>query len=248
MKFWTIDRTKNITRPYLWEVDIIKGNLDNVSIYPTTTENRPSLALKIVRNNRNSTDVWSTVHVRQDLRGRALDMIFRSQISLWVFPTFPYWYGLDSKNPENTFGIEINDGVNLLWYVFADSPSQIFQLPHHRIVLIQTPLNTWSLREVDIATQFEEAGWKKPESVSFILILGTTWLHPGSWVGYVSGLNVNVNPLQTNTLSSMQVIALLFGDSVIILALVMVTVILQRHKSGSRLVAPRRKVRSRAER
>lgn len=249
MKFWTMDATKNITKPYLWEVDIIKGSPDSVTLYQINYDNRPSLALKIIRSTNSST-IWTTVHVRQDLRGRGLDAIFRSKISLWVFPTFPYWYGQDSKNPENTFGIEINDGTNLLWYVFADAPSQVFQLPHHRIVLIETTLNTWSLREIDIAQQFKEAGWEKPQSLSFILIMGTTWVHPGTWVGYFSSLDVNVGPLQTESLSLAQRVGLLVGDILIILGLAVVTIMLQRNKSqkGLGVGSSRRRGRARSTR
>ncbi len=218
-KFWTLDPTKNLTRPYLWQVDTIKGDFDNVTIYQFNVDNRASLALRLDRNNRNNTGVWTTVHVRQDLRGQGLDAIFRSKISLLVFPTFPYWYDLGSKNPENTFGIEINDGTNLLWYVFADEPSRVFQLPHHRIVLTQTPLNTWSLREIDIAKQYQEAGWETPESISFILILGTTWLHPGDWVGYFSSLSVDVAPLQTESLSLAQRFTIVVADALVIVGL-----------------------------
>ena len=242
MKFLTIDPTKNITKPYLWEVDIIKDSPDNVTVYQINYDNRPSLALKITRS-ENSSTVWTTVHVRQDLRGIGLDAIFRSRVSLWVFPTFPYWYSQDSKNPENTFGIEINDGTNLLWYVFADAPSQIFQLPHHRIVLIQTPLDTWSQREIDIAQQFKEAGWKKPQSLSFILIMGTTWVHPGTWVGYFSDLSVNVGPLQSESLSLTQRVGLLVGDILIISGLAVVTIIFQRNKSQERAGSSKRRGR-----
>ena len=242
MKFLTIDPTKNITKPYLWEVDIIRDSPDNVTVYQINYDNRPSLALKITRS-ENSSTVWTTVHVRQDLRGIGLDAIFRSRVSLWVFPTFPYWYSQDSKNPENTFGIEINDGTNLLWYVFADAPSQIFQLPHHRIVLIQTPLDTWSQREIDIAQQFKEAGWKKPQSLSFILIMGTTWVHPGTWVGYFSDLSVNVGPLQSESLSLTQRVGLLVGDILIISGLAVVTIIFQRNKSQERAGSSKRRGR-----
>lgn len=247
MKFWTIDATKNITRPYLWELDIIKDTPDNVSIYQVNYENLQSVAFKIIRS-ENSATVWTTVHVRQDLRGIALSAVFRSKISLWVFPTFPYWYNPDSKNPENTFGIEINDGTNLLWYVFADAPSQVFQLPHHRIVLIQTPLNTWSQREIDIADQFKQAGWETPQSLSFILIMGTTWVHPGTWIGYFSGLSVDVGPLQTETLSLTQQLGLLAGDVVIILGLIALAIILQRRKAQVRVSGSRSRGRGRFSR
>ena len=202
MKFWTFDPATNSTEPYLWQIDVIKNPADNVSVYRTVVANRSGVALWVYRSNENGSSVFTTVHLRQDLHGQALDTAFNSTISLWVFPTFSYWYDLRYKNPENVFGIEINDGVNLVWYVFADDQSQVFQFPHHRIVVIQTPLHVWSYRTINIAHEYAEAGWKKPESLSFILILGTTNIYPGNWVGYFSGLSVQTALQRTQTLST----------------------------------------------
>jgi len=233
-KFWTYDPAKNVTRPYLWEVDLIQGPLDNATVYEFNVEGRPSVALRVFRTNENNTSVWTTVHLRQDLRGQGLEAIFRSKISLWVYPTFPYWYNPESKNPENVFGVEINDGTNLLWYVFSDQPSQVFQLPRHRIVLVQTPLNQWSLREVDIAQQYREAGWPKPQSISFILIAGTTWLRPGSWVGYASGMKVDVGPLETQALNTVQKLYVVTVDAALVAGLVAMAAFLPKPKQEAR--------------
>lgn len=235
MKFWTLDSASNTTKPYLWQVDIIKGPLDNVSTYQFDVQGRSAIALRVERSNQNNTSVWTTLHVRQDLNGQGLDALFRSRISLSVFPTFPYLYDNSSHNPENAFGVEMNDGTNLVWFIFADEPSQVFQLPHHRIVLTQTPLNTWSLREIDVARQYEEAGWSKPQSLSFILLLGTTRVHPGNWVGYVSGLTVDVGPLQTESLSSTQQLTVLAIDGVAILAITAIAISFHMRKGEGKV-------------
>jgi len=242
LKFWTRDPVNNITKPYLWDVDLIKGTTDNVSIYPTSYDGRQSMATRIIRQ-QNSSTVWATVHVRQDLRGSGLSAILRSRISLWVYPTFQYWYDQNSKNPEGVFGVEINDGTNLLWYVFADGLTQTFQLPRHRIVLIQTPLKEWSLRQIDIADQYRQAGWGSPQSLSFILIMGITAGHPGDWVGYFSGLRVDVGPLQTQPLSFTQQLGLLFADIFIIGGLLATTAIPPKRRAQNGAASPKRRRR-----
>ena len=227
-KLWTFDPAKNISKPYLWDVDIIKGPPDNVSIFQANVQDQAAIGLRLDRVNQNNSDVWTTLHIRQDLHGQALDAVFRSEISLMVFPTFHLWFDPNTHSPENAFGIEINDGTNLLWFVFADGPTETFQLPHHRIVLTQTPLNEWSTRTVDIATQWKDAGWTEPESLSFILILGTTLLHPGTWVGYFSNLSVNVAPYQAENLSSGARLAIIIVDAVVILGLASITLLIER--------------------
>jgi hypothetical protein len=228
MKLWTFDPVTNLTVPYLWQLDEIKGPSDNVSLYSTTVADRSAVGLYVYRSNQNSSSVWTTIHVRQDLKGQALNVAFNSRISLWVFPTFTYWYDLQSKNPENAYGIEINDGVNLVWYVFADEPNQTFQLPHHRIVVQQTQLNTWSYRSINIAREYQLAGWPEPESLSFILIVGTTRIHPGTWVGYFAGINVQTAPSHAQSLPNSTVLSLFLGDGVAILVLTSVTILKQR--------------------
>jgi len=230
MKFWTVDPTKNILTPYLWTIDLIQGPTDNVSVYQTQIADRPATALRVLRTNTNNSQVWTTVHVRQDLRGQALAEVFRSNVTIGVFPTFPYWYNNASNNPETAFGVEINDGTNLVWYIFADQPTQVFQLPHHRIILTQTPLNTWSTREIDIASQFAAAGWAMPQTISFTLILGTTWLHPGDWVGYFTGLTVNVAPYPTQSLSQTQTLTVLSIDATVIILLATAVAVVQKRK------------------
>ena len=219
MQFWTVDPTKNITTPYLWTIDLIQGQTDNISVYKATVDDHNAIALRVERSNPNNSQIWTTVHVRQDLRGQALDSIFFANITLDVYPTFQYLYDANTKNPENTFGVEINDGTNLVWYVFADEPSETFQLPHHRIMLIQTPLNVWSGREINIANDYAAAGWRKPLSISFTLILGTTWLHLGNWVGYFSDLSVAVPTLQTQGLSISETATVVSANVVVVIFL-----------------------------
>ncbi|HXZ91057.1 MAG TPA: hypothetical protein VEG61_08340, partial [Candidatus Dormibacteraeota bacterium] len=89
-------------------------------------------------------------------------------------------------------------------------------------------------REIDIASQYEAAGWQMPESISFTLILGTTWLHPGNWVGYFSGLSVDVAPLQTQSLSPTQTLTVLIFDAVIIMLLGILVVSYGKRKKGER--------------
>jgi len=232
MDYWTIDPTKNITTPYLWTIDLIEGPTDNASVYQAAVAGRSGIALRVVRTNANNSQIWTTIHVRQDLRGQALQTIFRSNITIDVFPTFKYLYDPNTKNPENAFGVEINDGTNLIWYIFADDPDQIVQLPHHRIIVAQTPLNIWTMREIDISNQYAAAGWKIPNSISFTLLLGTTWLHPGNWVGYFSNLSVNVAPLIVPTLSSTEIMAVLVVDVVVIIFLGSTFVGYRKHTSS----------------
>jgi len=243
MQYWTIDPTKNITTPYLWTIDLIQGSTDNASVFQAVVGGRNALGLRVVRTNANNSQIWTTVHVRQDVHGQALDAIFRSTITLDVFPTFQYLYNPNTKNPENAFGVEINDGTNLIWYIFADEPSQIVQLPHHRIILTQTPLNLWSTKTLNISSEYAAAGWNRPVSISFTLIIGTTWLHLGNWVGYFSNISVTVPPMQIQRLSTMQTVTVFSADVLVIIFLAAVVAVYRKRKTMGETQGTRRKVK-----
>ena len=243
LQYWTVDPTKNITTPYLWTVDFIQGPTDNVSVFRAVVGGRNALGLRVIRTNANNSQIWTTVHVRQDVHGQGLDAIFHANISVDVFPTFQYLYNPDTRNPENVFGVEINDGTNLIWYVFCNEPSQIVQLPHHRIILTQTPLNVWSTRTLNIASQYAAAGWEKPVSISFTFIIGTTWLHLGNWVGYFSNLTVTVPAIEVQRLSMMQIVTVFSADSLVIIFLAGVVVLYWKGKTVGEVPGTRREVR-----
>ena len=219
MKYWTVDPNNNLTTPYLWTIDIIKGPTDNASVFKAVVGDRGALGLRVIRTNSSNAQIWTTVHVRQDVRGQGLGEIFRSNITVDVFPTFQYLYDPHTKNPENAFGVEINDGTNLIWYIFADEPSQIFQLPHNRIILTRTPLNVWSTRSMNISSEYAAEGWVMPTSISFTFITGTTWLHLGNWVGYFSNLSVSIPTLQTQQLTPAQTAMVVGFDALAIICL-----------------------------
>jgi len=241
MQYWTIDPTKNITTPYLWTIDLIEGPTDNASVFRAVVGGRNAVGLRVIRTNANNSQIWTTVHLRQDVRGQGLNAIFHANISLDVFPTFQYLYNPDTKNPENAFGVEINDGTNLIWYIFADEPSRIVQLPHHRIILTQTPLNAWSTRTLRIASQYAAAGWNNPVSISFTLIIGTTWLHLGNWVGYFSNLSVTVPPIQLQRLSTTQIMTVFSADVLVIIFLAGVAAVYEKRKTMDETLSSERR-------
>ena len=243
LQYWTVDPTKNITTPYLWTVDFIQGSTDNVSVFRAIVGGRTALGLRVIRTNANNSQIWTTVHVRQDVHGQGLNAIFYANITVDVFPTFQYLYNPDTKNPENVFGVEINDGTNLIWYIFANEPSQIVQLPHHRIILTQTPLNVWSTRTLNIASQYAATGWEKPVSISFTFIIGTTWLHLGNWVGYFSNLSVTVPTIQLQRLSMMQVVTVFSTDSLVIIFLAGVVVLYWKRRIVGEMPGTRKEAR-----
>jgi hypothetical protein len=188
-KYWTLVPGTNQTKPYLWETDFINDSDDLLWITHDTIKGETALGMHVIRGLNDTAD-WAMLHVRQDLTGRSAAKVFQATIGVWVYPTFPYHPDPVNTNPRNAFGIEISDGIHLVWFIFSTGVPAVYELKLHRIVVIPTPLNQWSQRMVNIEPQYEDAKWPAPESFSFSLITGATKLDPGTYKGYFESVTV----------------------------------------------------------
>jgi len=193
-KYFTRDPMTGGYRPFLWEVTYTEGPNDMTFIRHDVVEGEECLGLHVYQDGANDTYSWATIHVKQTFRGEAVSRLFRSRIGMRVYPTFSFVQDPVSKEPRNVFGLEINDGTHLIWFIFADSPEEVYQLRNHRIVIVPAPLNQWSNIEIDVAHQYLEAGWEKPNDLSLILISGATKVTYGNYAGYYKELHVEAKP------------------------------------------------------
>lgn len=193
-KYWILDSSTNLTKPYFWDVNVIEGPGDNASIRKGFAGGRNALELQVYQDGKGDEYIWATIHLRQDLAGERAEKLFLSNVGIWVYPTFSYLCDEKTKNPANAFGVEVNDGIHILWFIFSDRNVGVYTLNNHRIVVIQTPLNIWSYRKMNISAEYIKAGWRKPNSISFILMLGLTQAMPGKRVGFFKEIDVECPP------------------------------------------------------
>jgi hypothetical protein len=189
-RYWTLAPEGGETRPYYWLVDHFGGGNDSTSVFETYHDGRRSMALRVYQDGRRDLFVWAAIHIRQEVTGTALRRLLNSKIGIWLYANLSYRYDETTKEPLNVFGVEINDGRNLLWFIFSDGPGMAYNLRSHRIVVVPTPLHEWSYREIDINAEYAKISAKQPESLSFILILGSTWGQPGLFEGYFASIDV----------------------------------------------------------
>lgn len=189
-KYWTTDAVWNFKKPYLWEVSLLAGPNNRGFIRHDEAGGRLSLGMHVSQHGQDEQYLWATVHVRQNLGGRATRQLLDGALEAWVYPTFPHERYPDSGNPKNVFGIEINDGTNILWIVFSQQPNEVYRLKGHSIVIIDTPLNTWSYRIVQIGRYYADAGWRLPTNVALILLVGATRDAPGEYAGFIQSVKV----------------------------------------------------------
>lgn len=187
-KHLTKDPVTQTLKPYMWEVDLILGPNDEAFLRSDVVGGQRCLGMHVLQDGAEDGFEWATIHVRQDLRGRAAQTVFGQSFTVAVFPTFSYVQ--DAGYPRNVFGLEIFDGTHLLWVIFSDRNTGIYQISQHRIIVVQTTLNEWSLREISLAHIYESAGWKTPSAFSFTFLVGATRGQPGRFAGFVKEIDV----------------------------------------------------------
>ena len=189
-KYFTKEPQTGMQRPFLWEATYTLGPNDSGFLRRDVVSDNECLGLHLYQDGANDTYAWATIHVKQAIRGPDVSRLFRSDIGFWIYPTFSFVYDINSKEPSNVFGLEVNDGIHMIWFIFSDSSEQTYQLRNHRIVHTHAPLNQWSYIKLDIAEEYAKAGWEEPSDLSFILICGATKMSPGNYVGYFREINV----------------------------------------------------------
>jgi hypothetical protein len=193
-KYWITDPTTNLSRPYFWDLDTIGGLGDQVNIRRGNAGGLPALEMQVFQDGINDNQIWASLHLKQDLNNREAEKLFFSTVGVWVYPTFSYIHDETTFHPANSFGIEINDGSHVIWFIFSDKNMGTYSLNNHTIVVVETPLNQWSYREINISSVYGEQGWSKPNSYTFILIIGLTQAIPGKRVGYFKEMIVEISP------------------------------------------------------
>jgi len=191
-KYLVVDPATNMSRPYFWELDAIKGPSDRLNLTSGYVAGWSALQMEVYQDGEEDEYVWAMIHLRQDLTEEKAENLFFSKIGAWVFPTFSYTCDERTKDPANSFGIEVNDGVHILWFIFSDENVGVYLLSNHRIAVIYCPLNEWSFREVQISTEYEKVGWARPESFSFMVMMGLTQGMPGKRVGFFREITIEI--------------------------------------------------------
>ena len=189
-KYFTKDSQTKMQKPFLWEATYTLGPNDSGFLRRDIVSDNECLGLHLYQDGSNDTYAWATTHVKQAIRGSDVSRLFRSDVSFWIYPTYSFVYDMNSKEPWNVFGLEVNDGTHIIWFIFSDSAEQTYQLRNHRIVHRNIPLNQWSHVELDIGEEYAKAGWEEPSDLSFILICGATKITPGNYAGYFREINV----------------------------------------------------------
>jgi len=175
-KFWMIDHGTGMNKPSGWEASPLVSWGAKAYTSHEVVDNENVLKLT-VKKDVSSSD-WATMQVKQIIK------FSNKTIGIMVYPTFSYEGG---SEPKDVYGIEINDGIHMIWYVFSDVNEGTYTVSaYHSVWVIKTPLNEWSYREINFTQRYQELSWEMPRYVYFTCIVGTRL--SGTYSGYFRGI------------------------------------------------------------
>jgi hypothetical protein len=186
-QLWVSDPTLG-SRPMVWDLDYAKGAGDQVKLQKATLFDRNALEMQLFQNGTDNK--WVYVHLIQKIDGARLRALFDMEVNVWAFAEPSCACKVVSNSQPVIFGIETNDETHVLTFIFSDTTFELQQSPTHRTVILPTPPGEWALHTINLAREYDNAQWKRPDNLSFMVIFEapgsaggwhTAYLHHFSW-------------------------------------------------------------------
>lgn len=183
-ELWMGDSEK--THLVVWRSEYLIARSDSISLNRTTFDHMTALKLDLLKQNRTGS---TYAFVTQIIDGPRLAALFTLNISAWVLRE-PCVCNSSSNAGSEVFGVDFNDGTHVLTYVFSTLSMETQVRWNERVVILQTPKDQWVKVPLDIATQFHNARWKKPERITLGILFGAAsavtgllraYLHNFTW-------------------------------------------------------------------
>jgi len=195
---WVSDPNIGGSRPMVWDLEYVKGVGDQVTLREAVPSGKKALEIQIFQDGAD--DKWVYVYLRQKIDGARLRALFDMEIWVWVLSKSSCACKETSMSQQAIFGIETNDGAHLITFIFSDRATEWQHFPNHRIVILPTPPEEWTVHRIDIAREYDRAQWKRPDWLSFSILLEAAGSAAGWHTGYVHSFSWT----QTFTSSSAQ--------------------------------------------
>ena len=205
---WVANPELGGAKPLVWELEYVKGVGDQVILQKTEFSGRKALEIQIIQDG--SDDMWSYVYLKQTIDGTRLRALFSRDLGVWVFPEASCTCRTVSQSESTVFGVETNDGVHTLTFIFDSESIESQQFLGHRTVFLLAQKGQWAYHSINVAGEYAKAQWSYPERITFSIVVGAQGSAAGSHVAYVQGFTTNTKaaplsmqqPIHARTLES----------------------------------------------
>jgi hypothetical protein len=166
----------------------VKGLGDQVSLQETEVAGKRAIEFLVLQDGSNSEPVYAYLKQNQTMDGARLTELLTDDIGIWVLT--------ESCHCDETvttrsviFGVEVNDGLHTLTFIFSDGAIGATTILAHRFVYLPTQPGTWAYQHINVTEQYGLAQWGLPERLTFSLIFEVGGFATGSHSAYVNSFH-----------------------------------------------------------
>jgi hypothetical protein len=174
-------------RLMVWDMEYVKGPSDSVSLSEAVVGGKSAAQLLVRQSSIDGAPVY--VYLKQSIDGARLTELFESDIGLWVLAEACRCNSTSTAR-SIIFGVELNDGVHVLTFIFSDQTIEARTILAHRFVYLTTQSGAWTYQHIDLSEQYAMAHWGLPDRVSFSLVFEAGELATGQHSAYVNSIHV----------------------------------------------------------
>ena len=174
-------------RLMLWDMEYVKGPADNVSLREVVVDGKSATELLVSQSGVDDAPVY--VYLKQTIDGARLTGLLEDDVGVWVLME-PCACNGTLEARSLIFGVELNDGVHTLTFIFSDRAIESRTLLAHRFVYLATQPGVWAYEHFNVTREYELAQWSLPTQVTFSLVFEAGALATGVHSAYVNSIHV----------------------------------------------------------
>lgn len=167
-------------RLMLWDLEYVKGPGDNVSVQETVVGGKRATELLVMKSGGDGQPVYAYLKQNQTIDGARLTGLLNDDIGVWVLAE-PCACDGTSTARSVIFGVEVNDDLHTLAFIFSDRAIETRTILAHRFVYLPTQPGTWTYQHINVTEQYTLAKWSLPQHLTFSLFFEVG--------GYATGLH-----------------------------------------------------------
>jgi hypothetical protein len=187
-------------KPMLWDFEYVNATGSSVSLNETMINGKKAVELLIV--NSGGGNEPSYAYLKQTMDGQRLADLLSYDIGVWALTEPSNCNGTITPNSV-VFGIEVNDGLHTLTFIFSESAAQTTILAH-RFVYLPTRSGAWAYQHINVTEQYELANWTLPELLTFSLVFEVGGRAIGSHSAFVNSFQATKPPVSTESQGTSQ--------------------------------------------
>jgi hypothetical protein len=185
LELWVGDQ--GAKRLMLWDLESIEGPGDNVSLQATVINGKSATEFLILQSGSSGNAVYA--YLTQMMDGERLAGLLTGDLGVWILAE-PCECNAGLTAQSVIFGVEMNDGVHTLTFIFSDTAVATTMILAHRLVYLPVQPGTWTYQHINVTREYALAQWSLPGQLSFSMVF---WVggHATGWHrAYVNSFHV----------------------------------------------------------